>query len=267
MNDHAVKDSDNKVTHRIEKIRIKEDHILLFLTDEKLLISEEAYFRYHPEKEKVLSEEQYQLLKDEEKLLKAYRGCLRKISRKDHTIYQIRQYLAENGLNGSEQEELLSKLQRYGLLDDEKYCISRIAALEKMNQSSRQIRHKLEQEGISDELIGTHLQSDAREEYERARKQAEKLTVSAGKKSNKALKQKIFSRLLANGFSYETASDVLKELKFDERQEQEALQKEYLKIRKKYEKKYEGKELNNRIFVALASKGFSIDRIRRIMEE
>ena len=63
----------------IKKIRIDEDSVLLYLEDEKIRISDEAYFSYGIKNLKGLDEELYQKLKDDETLFKAYKSCLRKL--------------------------------------------------------------------------------------------------------------------------------------------------------------------------------------------
>ena len=78
----------------IKKIRIDEDSVLLYLEDEKIRISDEAYFSYGIKNLKGLDEELYQKLKDDETLFKAYKSCLRKLSMKDHTVKQIRDFLS-----------------------------------------------------------------------------------------------------------------------------------------------------------------------------
>ena len=71
---------DREIKYEIKKIKATEDYVLIFLEDEKIMISLENYFRYDVKNLKGLDEELYKLFKQDEKLLKAYRGCLRKIS-------------------------------------------------------------------------------------------------------------------------------------------------------------------------------------------
>ena len=76
----------------IKKIRIDEDSVLLYLEDEKIRISDEAYFSYGIKNLKGLDEELYQKLKDDETLFKAYKSCLRKLSFKATVTFKGSKY-------------------------------------------------------------------------------------------------------------------------------------------------------------------------------
>ena len=49
--------------------------------------------------------------------------------------------------------------------------------------------------------------------------------------------------------------------------EKDILRKEANKAKKKYEKKYEGSELRNRVYLSLVAKGFGYDNIYAIINE
>ncbi len=256
--------NDKEIKYEIKKIKATEDYVLLFLEDEKIMISLENYFRYGVRNLKGLDENLYISFKQDERLLKAYRGCLRKLSGKDHTVKQIKDYLRRYELKSSEIDEQIRRLKEYGLLDDEKYCIGKIAYYHNSLYSARQIRMKLLKNGISEELIKRHLQDD--DEYEKALKLATKYAKDKGK-SSKALKQSILLKLTGNGYSYENALKAVESLNINNENELELLSKEYTKALKKYEKKYDDYELRNHIYAYLLNKGFKTDDIKEIMEE
>ena len=108
----------------IKKIRIDEDSVLLYLEDEKIRISDEAYFSYGIKNLTGLDEELYQKLKDDETLFKAYKSCLRKLSMKDHTVKQIRDFLSLKQLKKEHPEikmpTLTSKVYDFELSEEDK---------------------------------------------------------------------------------------------------------------------------------------------------
>ena len=52
----------------------------------------------------------------------------------------------------------------------------------------------------------------------------------------------------------------------DNKNELEKLDKDFIKVKKKYENKYEGRELNNKIITSLKSKGYKYKDINRKLE-
>ena len=257
-------DTNREIKYEIKKIKATQDYVLLFLEDDKIMISLENYFKYNVKSLNGLDEDLYQLFKQDEKLLKAYRGCLRKISTKDHTVKQIRDYLYKNELKKSEIEDIIKRLKEYGLLDDDKYCKGKISYYENSLYSARQIRMKLLKDGIDEELIDKYLNDE--DEYTKAFKLAEKYAKAKGK-SSKALKQSILMKLTGNGFSYENALKAVDSLNINNENELELLSKEYTKALNKYSRKYEDYDLRSHIYAYLLNKGFKSDDIKQAMEE
>ena len=257
-------DTVQDIKYSIKKIKATEDYVLVFLDDEKIMISLENYFKYNVKYLKGLDEKLYDTFRNEERLLKAYRGALRKISGKDHTIKQIREYLYRCELKKDEIDSLVKRLCDYGLLDDEKYCIGKISYYQNSLYSAKQIRMKLLKEGITEELIDKYLNND--NEYEKVLKLAEKYSKDKGR-SSKALKQNILVKLTGNGFSYENAKKAVDSLNINNENELELLSREYAKALRKYEKKYEDYDLRNHIYAYLLNKGFRNEDIKEVMEE
>ena len=259
--------TDIEIKYPIRKIKAYESYVMLYLDDEKIQVSDEAYFKYKIKGLKGLDDELYDMLKNEERVFKAYRGALRKISAKDQTVKQIDRYLVEKGLNKPEKEEIIDKLKNCGLLDDEKYTQNRINRLSASLTSNKQIRRKLKDEGISDELIQRHLKKDEDEEYLKAKALAEKYERSIRNKTLKMKKQAQLNRLSGQGYSYDICNRVIDALSLESENEVELLRKEYLKALKRYERKYDSYELKDHIVSYLLAKGFGYEDIKEVMEE
>ena len=88
-------------------------------------------------------------------------------------------------------------------------------------------------------------------------------------KSKQALKKKVADQLFLNGFDYEVIQTAIESVSFDEslQKEKEILYKEYEKGLKKYQHRYNGKELANKMFIYLSRKGFEYDMIKSVLEE
>ena len=253
------------IKYPIKKIKATQDYVMIFLDDEKIMISLEAYFKYNVKSLKGLDDNLYSIFKDDEKYLKAYRGCLRKISSKDHSVKQIRDYLYKTELDKATIDSIIDRLKEYKLLDDEKYCINKINYYNNSSLSTKQIKLKLKNDGISEELIKQHLNTNDEMEYAKALKIASKYS-NVKSKSTSALKQSVLTKLVGNGFSYEISKRAVDSLIINNKNELELLRKEYDKALRKYEKKYDNYDLRNHIYAYLINKGFRSDDIKEVME-
>ena len=262
-NDVDIKD----IKYLINKIKTYEDYVFLYLDDDKIQVSIDDYFKYNLSKLKGLDEDTYQLLKINETKLKAYRSCLRKLSIKDYTIKQIKDHLKKYDIDYKDIDDIVNRLISYGLLDDKKYCISKINYYSKQSLSNKQIKQKLIKQGINSELIDDNLIYDIDLEINKADKLANKYYKSITNKSINSKKQTIMSRLISNGYSYEVSKQALDKLSFIDDNELELLSKEYLKAKNKYMKKYEDYELKSKIYAYLINKGFKNEDIKKVMED
>lgn len=92
---------------------------------------------------------------------------------------------------------------------------------------------------------------------------------SVNNKSLNAKKSTILAKLLNDGFNYQMAKQALATLDFSNSvlQEKELIRKEANKALKRYEKKYKDTELRNKVYLALASRGFESDDIYALINE
>lgn len=255
------------MTYHINKRTITDDYVMLFFKEDKVMVSVDDYFSYGIGNKNEIGEDVYEKLKERERIIKAYRSCLRKIAAKDHSVLQIRRHLRRFELEDEDREDIIDKLLAYHLLDDEQYALNRINALNEQNVSYKEIRNRLKKEGIQDQLIGKYLKEDDGLELEKARKVAEKYLRSHDAYSLNSKKKNLLNKLISASFSYELSRSLLDTLSIGNENELELLKKEYLKVHKRYSRKYEDYELKNRIIASLLSKGFQYQDIKEIMEE
>ena len=252
--------------YRIIKTKIREDYVFYDLDDGELMISIDAYLDHKMKDRQIIPEDLYLILKEDEKLLKAYRSCLRKLAMKDQSIAQIHDFLLKKELSEKECQQIISRLENYGLLDDEKYAQNKIAYYDRNNLSARRIENKLLNEGISRSLISCYLKIDPQREQAKAKQLAERYVNAYKNSSSKAHKQKVMNKLISDGFTYEIVRTVADSLNFHNENELELLEKEYHKAYSHYSRKYADYDLKKRIYASLLSKGFAGDDIRKVME-
>ncbi len=253
--------------HSIKKIKVCDDHVLLILEDETIQVSDETYFECGLAGLKSLDRKLYDDLKDRERLFKAYKGALRKISVRDRTVKQIRDYLSKKQLEGLEKQKILDRLISMGLLNDENYVKGKISVFENSGMSYRKMKEKLKKDGIDEELIGRYLERDPERELDSAVKSAQKHASSLRNKTAYQMKQSVLAYLQRNGFSYDVSKTAAESLALQGENELELLQKEYARAASRYGRKYEGYELSQRIVSHLLNKGFSYEDIQTLREE
>ena len=263
------KNENINIDYKISKIKESNNYIVLYLdNNEKLYVSIEAYFKHNLANLKGFDNKTYELLKKEENLILGYNAVLKKLSVKDHSIKQIKDFLyLKRKLNSDEVNKIIDKLIQYNLLDDEKYCIERINYLNEQLFSIKQIKNKLKNEGISNELIEKYIVSDSNKEYEKINKLVNKYLNTIKNKSLNAKKQLILNKFVNLGFNYDDVKMAIDSLNIKVDNEYELLKKEYLKIKNKYQRKYESYDLKYRISGYLMNKGFKLEDINKVMEE
>ena len=263
------KNENINIDYKITKIKESNNYIVLYLdNNEKLYVSIEAYFKHNLANLKGFDNKTYELLKKEENLILGYNAVLKKLSIKDHSIKQIKDFLyLKRKLNSDEVNKIIDKLIQYNLLDDEKYCIERINYLNEQLFSIKQIKNKLKNEGISNELIEKYIVSDSNKEYEKINKLVNKYLNTIKNKSLNAKKQLILNKVVNLGFNYDDVKMAIDSLNIKVDNEYELLKKEYLKIKNKYQRKYESYDLKYRISGYLMNKGFKLEDINKVMGE
>lgn len=257
----------SNIKYKIVKIKELQDGVIIYLDNkEKIHLSIDSYFEYAINKQVGLDDKLYEKLKNDERLFLAYRGALRKLSLKDYSIKQIKDYLyIKKELHKDEVENIITRLCKYGLLDDDKYAFNRVNYLNKQLLSIKQIKVKLTNEGIDKELIDKYVINNSEDEYTKVNKLVSKYSSSIRNKSTLAIKQTILNKLVNAGYSYDICKDAIEKLSIKNDSELDLLKKEYVKAKTKYSKKYEDYDLRSHIYSYLLNKGFKSEDIKKVI--
>lgn len=255
------------IKYRIVKTKELQDGVIIYLDNkDKIHLSVDSYFENAINKQIGLDDKLYEKLKNEERLYLAYRGVLRKLSSKDYTIKQIKDYLyIKKELHKNEVDEIINRLCNYGLLDDDKYCFNRTNYLNRQLLSVKQIKIKLSNEGISKDLIDKYVINNSEDEYAKVNKLVSKYSNSIKNKSTLAIKQNILNKLVNAGYSYDICKETIEKLNIRNDCELDLLKKENVKANKKYSKKYDDYELRSHIYAYLINKGFKSEDIKKVI--
>ncbi|HFI0405985.1 TPA: recombination regulator RecX [Streptococcus suis] len=255
---------------RITKIEKKKRLYLLEVEgQEKTYITEDTIVRFMLSKDKDITEEEFQAVRDFSQFSYGKNLALYFISFKQRTRKEVLDYLAKYEISGTPAQKIVANLEEDKWIDDKAYVETYIRQNGLSgDKGPAMLRQKLMAKGISKSLIDGGL---AEADFsDLAGKVAEKLLRKyQNKLPLRALQDKLVQGLMAKGFSYELAKQSMTQLALtsDEENEAELIAKELDKQHKKYCRKYEGYELQQRLMQALARKGFDFDAIKSALRE
>ncbi|HEM3696328.1 TPA: recombination regulator RecX [Streptococcus suis] len=255
---------------RITKIEKKKRLYLLEVEgQEKTYITEDTIVRFMLSKDKEITEEEFQAVRDFAQFSYGKNLALYYISFKQRTKKEVLDYLAKYEISGAPAQKIVANLEEDKWIDDKGY----VEAYIRQNGLSgdkgpAMLRQKLMAKGVSKSLIDGGL---AEADFsDLADKVAEKLLRKyQNKLPLRALQDKLVQGLVAKGFSYELAKQSMSQLALtsDEENEADLISKELDKQYRKYSRKYEGYELQQRLMQALARKGFDFDTIKSALRK
>lgn len=156
-----------------------------------------------------LTPEEIAALEARDDVQKAYDRTLRFLTYRPRSEAEVVRYLTSKGVAPDTQEEILERLRRLQLVDDEAFARFWVESRERGRPSGEfALRSELKQKGIADSIIQRVLEPLDQEKsaHRAARKQARRyhgLTV-------KQAETKLGAFLLRRGFSYSVANEVVR---------------------------------------------------------
>jgi regulatory protein len=141
----------------------------------------------------------------------AYQHALNFLSYRSRTESEVRVYLRKRGLEESNIQAVLERLQRSGLLNDQRFAQDWVEnRSEYRPRGRRALQYELRQKGITEEAIQAAVSDTDEEElaYQAALKKAGHLRT----KGWLEFRQKMYAFLSRRGFSYEISNPVIARL-------------------------------------------------------
>lgn len=236
----------------------------VYLVDNtKYLLYEEIILKYELLLTKEIPDNLVSKILHDNNICHAYVKALRYLNYKARTKKEIYNYLCD--YEPSIREEVVNKLTKGGYLNDEKYIEYYINdALNLTFKGYNRILKDLVNLGIDKDIICSYLDKiDNNVWQQRVVNYLKKKYDKNTRHSINYFKDKLSANLLNLGYP---KSIIFAELdKLDYGDDISILIKEYDKITKKLQGKYEGKMLESKIITKLVAKGFKYSDIRKIM--
>ena len=255
---------------KITKLEKKKRLYLLELdNDQKLYITEDTIVKFFLSKDKEVSEEELKEITEFAQYSYGKNLALYHLSFKARTRKEVQDYLTKYEIDSGIIDKVVQHLTEEKWLDDRQYARNLIEAnLLSGDKGPVLLEQKLQQKGIprsvSQVIIADY---DYTEIINRTAKKL--LKKYQGKYPLKAIETKIIQGLIAKGFTYSQAKIAFQNLKVeaDEETTNELILKDIEKQYRKYSKKYEGYELQQRLTQALARKGYDYTDIKSAIRE
>ena len=263
-------------TYKVKSIYEIKDSMneVIFLFDESEIIlelSDKIIKSYDLEIGKEISKETFDILKDHEQVTRAYNKALKFLTVKDYTYNQMKKKLMDSGNYDDAQLDItLELLQNKNLINDEEYTVNYLKRCTRLGVGLNKAIYNLRNYGVSDEIIDQCLEKNSfDDEYLAATKIIDTYYNRNIGFSYKAMLKKIRDKLYIKGFTNEAIEKALSDydFEFDYEKEHNALEKEFIKQKKKYSKKYDTNQLKEKIINNLLRKGYNYEDIKEIMNK
>jgi len=145
-------------------------------------------------------------------LKKSYNYCIKLLSIKDRTSYEIITKLKQKNCTKEIIEETLAKLMDYGYINDAKYIENWVRDKSKQpGMSKRKIYYKLMQKGFKKDLLDSLFEEINIDDYDTALACGEKKLKSL-KGDIGAIKNKLYAYLLSKGYERDICNKVIRAL-------------------------------------------------------
>lgn len=253
----------------IKKIeKLKNNKYKIFLDDDFIITYDNVILMYNLLYKKDIDKDLYKKIVSSTKYFDAYNKLVKYIMKKRRSKKESIEYLKKyfNDLSYNDINSIIEKLEDLNIINDSEYCKAYINdKIYLSNQGINKIRIELLSQEIPEDVIDIELKKvDTGLLNSKLEKAILKKINSNKKHSNYHLKQKIMNEMINLGYSKQIVEEIIdSNLKKDN---DDILEKEYLKLYNKLVKKYSGQELFMKIKYNLLSKGFESDKVSKLLE-
>ena len=255
---------------KLESIKAKNDvFILVFANGEKLEIGVDTFTEFRLYAGKDLSLDEFHRLLSFARQDEAYRLALKRLSHDLYTRREMSEYLLGKGQDHEVVERVVNRLVESDLINDARYAktfAEDVADLRLLGKN--QVIFLLRGKGISSSIL-EKIEFPREKELDKAIRFA-KVADKKYQRTPKAKRvQKLAYALLRRGFDDSVAFEAAENCATpdDPALVQNELERALRVAIAKYQRKYQGYELRQRVFANLARKGYDYDDIKQACEE
>lgn len=250
----------------VKKIQVNKKAIAIIFSDgERIDISEEAYTSSYLYVGKELNQKEIDKLLQITSVKKLSNYAMTVLSKGHYTEWRMREKLYAKGGEKPDVDYIIAKLKELDLLDDKAFIEDFLGYAEEKLWGKNKIKQELLKKGIFAEEI-EKIRFNSNIEKKKALSLLPSLEKKYYKYSYQQKKQHIYSALISRGFDHDIANSVIDKMSNrDEKDEKKKLKTDFNKIYARFSKKYEGRELKERLYRSLISKGYKYGDISELL--
>lgn len=191
-----------------------------------------------------------------------YNKIVKMISTKYRSEKEIRFYLDDKNIKEKEKEDIIAKLKKNKLIDDDRFIKSYINDRLTLSTDGPYLIEKKLLEYVNNiNKIKEHMDEIDQKEVENKLAKLINKKIKLSKESDYMIKQKLLGHFKNKGYDTNMILNILNKYKIDNK---EIISKEYKKIYNRLSKKYSGEELVYKIKQKLYTKGYSNEDMQNI---
>ena len=247
---------------KITKIKILKNKVSITLDHkEKLSVDKDVYTNFYLYEGKELDKKEYKSLIETDKSNKLLQYALKIRSKALYSEYQMREKLYKKEASKKDVDYVIKILKSYDLINDTMYALDLVEYYHSQYYGKNKIKQKLSDKGIFDKEIDKIKFSDQKE-LSKAKHLLPKLEKKYEKYNDSQKKQHIYNAYLNLGYDVDIASHAISDIKSSSKKDElNKLKSDYQKAKTRLERKYQGKELKQKIIQSLLAKGYRLNDI------
>ncbi len=238
------------------------DKYKVYLDDSEFILYEDVILKYNLLTNPNISISKLESIIEENKFYEVYNVALKYISIKLRSKKELIIYLENKSFSADLIDRAIERLEAHGYLNETVYIEAFINdSVNLKNDGPYKIKSNLINMGICENLIDKHINEIESDVWkDKIRKHICKAVNLNKKYSSGILKQKIMYDLYIKGYDREIIAEELENISIND---EDNLKLEYKKAYKKFSKKYQGIELDNKIIVYLRAKGYNYNDMKQ----
>ena len=251
----------------IKRIKILKSKVsIIFTNKEKIELDKEVYPNFYLYVGKDVSKKEYKEIIEYNNDAKLLKYALNLRSKALYSEYKLREKLYNKGASKKSVDRIIKMMKSYDLINDKMLAEDLLEYYNSLNYGEKKIRHKLSEKGIFDEDINK-LRFPVSIERKKANNIFPKLEKKYDKYNYVQKKQHIYNAYLEQGFSSELALELSNKIvEKNNKDEFDKLKVDYQKTKLRLSRKYQKKELKQKVLQALLAKGYKYNDILKVIE-
>ena len=247
-------DKIKKMSNNKYKIYFDDDNVLE--TYDEVIINTNLLYK------KEIDEDLYRKIQDDNAYYEIYNKCVKMLSSKMRSKKEMYDFLVKKGIDKADIDNMLSKLELIGLLNDKMYAKAYISdKVNFTNMGPLKIESNLLDCDIDESIIREELSKLDSDIMEKKISKYINSKARSNKHSTYFFKEKVLSELLSLGYSKDMILPYLEDIKLDSN-----VKLEYNKIYNKLSRKYKDEELKRNIRNKLYQKGYTKEEIESVLD-